>query len=318
MSNMLAVYPEARAFRRFNRSYTKFIGTLNEGHLNSEFSLPEARVIYEIATREVPKATDIAEELGMDPGYLSRLLAKLQRAGVVERTPSEKDARSAELRLTPSGKAAFQRLDDLSNQQACNFLDTLSPEKRLELLRAMDGIERAISESRKHPAYILRPHRVGDMGWVVHRESIGYAQQYGWDQRFEVMVATIVSDFLRNFDSSRERCWIAEVDGQNVGHVFLVKHPDRGDTAQLRLLYVEPGARGMGVGRVLVDECIRFARTAGYRKMVLWTHSILVAAIRIYERAGFQLVKEETHDSFGPEVVGQEWELDLTSSISAS
>jgi DNA-binding MarR family transcriptional regulator/GNAT superfamily N-acetyltransferase len=318
MSNMVAVYPEARAFRRFNRSYTKFIGTLNEGHLNSEFSLPEARVIYEIATREVPKATGIAEELGMDPGYLSRLLGKLQRTGVVEKTPSEKDARSVELRLTPSGKAAFRRLDDLSNQQACNFLDTLSPEKRLELVRAMDGIERIISKNGKRPAYMLRPHRVGDMGWVVHRESIGYAQQYGWDQRFEGLVASIVSDFLRNFDSTRERCWIAEIEGQSVGHVFLVKHPGRADTAQLRLLYVEPGARGMGLGGVLVTECIQFARTAGYRKMVLWTHSILVAAIRIYERAGFQLVKEETHESFGPQVVGQEWELDLTSSISAN
>ena len=164
---------------------------------------------------------------------------------------------------------------------------------------------------RRRIPYILRPHRVGDMGWIVYREGLGYAEQYGWDETFEALAANIVSEFVANFEPSRERCWIAEVDGQNVGHIFLVKHPSQPHTAKLRLLFVEPSARGMGLGDALVNECVRFARTAGYRKIVLWTQSILTAAHRIYERAGFHLVKEEPHHSFGHDLVGQEWELEL-------
>lgn len=172
--------------------------------------------------------------------------------------------------------------------------------------------DRCHEVDRGPPPFILRPHRIGDMGWIVHREAIGYAEQFGWDQTFEALAATIVAEFVTNFDPRRERCWIAEIDGQHVGHIFLVKHPSQPQTAKLRLLFVEPCARGMGLGDALVSECIRFARGAGYRKVVLWTQSMLTAAHRIYQKAGFRLIKEEPHRSFGHDLIGQEWELDLT------
>lgn len=309
----LADSNETALFRRFNRMYTRFIGTLNEGLLNSNFSLTEARVIYELATRAAPKATEIVAELGLDPGYLSRLLAKFDRDGLLKRKASELDGRAAELSLTPRGKAAFKKLNGLAEEQALAILQSLPPSARMELLACMRTIEGALSKSAStQRPFILRPHRVGDMGWVVYTESLGYAQQYGWDQGFEALVARIVDAFLTNFDSSRERCWIAEMDGHSVGHVFLVKHPSQPDTAKLRLLFVDPSARGIGLGDALVNECVRFARATGYCKIVLWTQSILVAAHRIYQRAGFVLVKQEPHRSFGHDLIGQEWELDLT------
>jgi DNA-binding MarR family transcriptional regulator/GNAT superfamily N-acetyltransferase len=307
-----ALTNEIAAFRRFNRMYTSFLGALNEGLLNSEFSLAEARVLYELATRPVPLAKEIAEGLGVDPGYLSRMLAKFEQAGRLKRKPSEKDGRFAELALTPKGKAAFKRLNALSDEQARSVLSGLPHSARLQLMscmRTMEGILTTADRSRL--PFILRPHRVGDMGWVVYREGLGYAEQYGWDETFEALVARIVDSFVTHFDPSRERCWIAEMDGQSVGHIFLVKHPDQPDTAKLRLLFVEPSARGMGLGDALVNECIRFACAAGYRKIVLWTQSILTAAHRIYERAGFRLVSEEPHHSFGKDLVGQTWELEL-------
>ena len=299
-------------FRRFNRMYTRFIGTLNEGLLNSEFSLAEARVLYELATREAPKAGEIADELGIDAGYLSRLVAKFERDGLLKRKTSEQDGRYADIVLTGKGRTAFKKLNALSEEQAKNVLEGLSPSAKTQLIDCMRTIEGVLSKknARRVP-YILRPHRVGDMGWVVHREGVGYAEQYGWDETFEALVARIVDQFLTNFDSSRERCWIAEIDGQNVGHIFLVKHPDEPDTAKLRLLFVEPSARGMGLGDALVRECLRFARTAGYKKVVLWTQSILVGAHKIYERAGFRLIDETPHFSFGKNLVGQTWELVL-------
>jgi DNA-binding MarR family transcriptional regulator/GNAT superfamily N-acetyltransferase len=304
---------EIASFRRFNRMYTRYIGTLNERLLNSDYSLAEARVLYELATCAAPKASQIAEGLGVDPGYLSRLLGKFERAGLLRKKMSEQDGRYAELRLTPRGKSAFKNLNALSEEQAHAALQGLPPAARMELIRCMQSIEGILTKpDRSRLPYILRPHRVGDMGWVVYRESIGYAEQYGWDQTFEALVAKIVDEFVTNFEPSRERCWIAEVDGQNVGHIFLVKHPSQPRTAKLRLLFVEPSARGMGLGDALVNECIRFARTAGYRKVALWTQSILTAAHRIYERAGFCLVKEEPHHSFGQDLIGQEWELELT------
>jgi GNAT superfamily N-acetyltransferase len=182
----------------------------------------------------------------------------------------------------------------------------------VELMRAMETIEGMVEPPRKKPkAYVLRPHRVGDMGWVVYSEALGYAEQFGWDAGFEALAAKIVGEFVMNFDAGRERCWVAEMNGQNVGHVFLVKHPTEPDTAKLRLLFVEPSARGMGLGDALVKECLRFARSVGYRKVVLWTQSILTAAHRIYQRAGFRLVQEEPHHSFGHDLIGQEWELEL-------
>ncbi len=303
---------EAGVFRRFNRLYTKFIGTLNEGLLNSEYSLTEARVLYELATRSVARASEIADELGLDAGYLSRLLGKFERDRLLARKTSEQDGRFAELMLTGRGKSVFQKLNALANEQARTVLASLPAERRAELIRSMESIERILMPTdRKQRPYVLRPHRVGDMGWVVYRESVGYAEQYGWDQTFEALVARIVDQFVTNFDSSRERCWMAELDGQNVGHIFLVKHPSQAQTAKLRLLFVEASARGMGIGDALVKECIRFARTAGYRKVVLWTQSILLAAHHIYQKAGFRLVKEEPHHSFGHDLMGQEWELDL-------
>jgi DNA-binding MarR family transcriptional regulator/GNAT superfamily N-acetyltransferase len=299
-------------FRRFNRMYTRFIGTLNEGLLNSPYSLAEARVLYELATRDAPKAKEIADELGVDAGYLSRLLGKFERDGLLKRKASEQDGRYADLMLTARGRAAFKKLNALSEEQAETVLEGLPPSARTQLVDCMRTMEGILTRTdRRRLPYILRPHRVGDMGWIVYREGIGYAEQYGWDDTFEALVARIVDQFVTNFDPGRERCWIAEIDGQNVGHIFLVKHPDESETAKLRLLFVEPSARGVGLGDALVKECVRFARTAGYKKVVLWTQSILVGAHRIYERAGFRLVKEEPHHSFGKDLTGQTWELEL-------
>jgi DNA-binding MarR family transcriptional regulator/GNAT superfamily N-acetyltransferase len=312
-SKMLSgVSGEIAKFRHFNRMYTRYIGTLNEGLLNSEYSLAEARVLYELANRDAPKASEIAEGLGMDPGYLSRLLGKFERDGLLQKKVSEQDGRFAELALTTRGKSVFKKLNELSNEQAHAALQGLAPTARAEVIDCMRSIEDLLMKTdRTRTPYVLRPHRVGDMGWIVYREGLGYAEQYGWDATFEALVANIVSDFITHFEPARERCWIAEVDGRHVGHVFLVKHPSQAHTAKLRLLFVEPSARGTGLGPVLVNECVRFARTAGYRKMVLWTQSTLTAAHRIYQGAGFVLVKEEPHHSFGHDLVGQEWELDL-------
>lgn len=310
MSLILA--KDVAVFRRFNRMYTRFIGTLNEGLLNSEFSLAEARVLYELAAREAPKASEIAEELGMDAGYLSRLLGRFERDGLLKRRASEEDGRFAELLLTARGKNAFARLNARSEEQAEGVLRGLVPGARMELIECMRKIEGLLEKGgSERRTFVLRPHRVGDMGWIVHREGIGYAEEYGWDETFEALVAKIVGDFLENFDVSKERCWIAEVDGQSVGHIFCVKHPEDPETAKLRLLFVEKSARGMGLGDALVKECLRFARSAGYKQVVLWTQSILGAAHRIYERAGFRLVAEKPHRSFGKDLVGQTWELRL-------
>ena len=292
--------------------YTRFIGTLQEGLLNTEYSLAEARVLYEVATRMGPTAKEIAEELGMDPGYLSRLLKKFQRSALLRRRFSGADNRSAVLTLTQRGKTAFKKLNARSEAQARGILTDLPHSNRSQLIRSMQVIEQILSPTAgTRPLYILRPHQVGDMGWVASVEGAAYAEEYGWDGTFEALAARIVADFITNFDPNRERCWIVEVDGQSVGHIFLVKHPDQPLTAKLRLLFVEPSARGLGLGNALVNECVSFARAAGYRKVVLWTQSILIAAHRIYEKTGFRLVKEEPHHSFGNDLIGQTWELDL-------
>lgn len=298
-------------FRRFNRMYTRYIGTLNEAFLNSNFSLAEGRVLYEMAHRGAPTASQIAEELGLDAGYLSRVLRKFERRGLVRRRASKEDGRYASLRLTAKGTAAFRKLNAMSDVQAESILAGLAPGPRLELLRSMQSIENILTPNHERRPFVLRPHRIGDMGWIVYSESLGYATQFGWDGMFEALVAKIVGDFITNFDPSCERCWIAEIDGEHVGHIFLVKHPEEPKTAKLRLLFVEPSGRGLGLGEALVTECLRFARTAGYRRVVLWTQSMLKAAHRIYERAGFRLAKEEPHHSFGHDLVGQEWELEL-------
>lgn len=306
------------AFRRFTRMYTRYLGTLNEGLHRSSYPLPEARVIYELATRTAPQAKSIAADLGMDPGYLSRMLRKFERAGILKRKTAVHDARSAELGLTSKGAQVFKRLDAGSELQAQGILQALPPAAQKQLIDSMRTIEEILMNTgQERPPFILRPHRIGDMGWIVHREGLGYAQQFGWDASFESLVARITADFLTNFDPVRERCWIAEVNGRNAGHIFLVQHPERPHTAKLRLLFVEPSARGLGLGEALVNECVQFARTVGYRQITLWTQSILAAAQHLYKKAGFRLVKEEPHNSFGQDLIGQEWELNFSQSRSA-
>lgn len=307
---------EIAAFRRFNRLYTRFIGTLQEGLLDTAYSLSEARVLYELATRRQPFAKEIAQELGMDAGYLSRILSKFQSAGLLKRAASLEDGRQTQLTLTKEGRAAFRNLNVRSDQQARSMLGALEPASRSNLIRSMGTIEDVLSttaEAKKTATkpFTLRSHRPGDMGWVVHREGALYAQEYGWDERFEALAARVVADFIDRFDPACERCWIAERDGESLGHIFLVKHPEQPGVAKLRLLLVEPSARGMGLGHALVAECVRFAREAGYWKITLWTQSILTAAHRIYQQAGFRLVHEEPHHSFGKDLIAQTWELDL-------
>jgi DNA-binding MarR family transcriptional regulator/GNAT superfamily N-acetyltransferase len=302
-------------FRRFNRFYTRFIGSLQEKLLDSDLSLTEARVLYELVAAEISTAAEIASTLGLDPGYLSRIVARFEKEGLLKRTASREDARRQTLQLTRKGQALFHELDQRSNQQAQGVLEALPVESRRFLLSSMGKIETLLGTTAdSSKPYALRSHRPGDMGLVVSREGALYTQEYGWDMTFEALAARVVADFLDHFDPARERCWIAERDGEHLGHIFLVKHPDQPGVAKLRLLMVEANARGMGLGHALVTECVRFAREAGYRKITLWTQSILTAAHRIYQQAGFRLVKEEPHHSFGKDLVAQTWELDLDQS----
>ena len=303
---------DVTAFRGFNRFYTRVIGLLDEELVKSAYSLTEARVLFELAHRDECSASEIAEELNLDPGYLSRILSKFSEARLLARSPLTRDARHAILRLTRKGKAAFAELDRRSAGQAREILENLSPATRANLIHSMRAIQDALSKRETGRApFVLRSHRPGDMGWVVQRHGVLYAQEYGWDQQFEALVAHIAADFIQNFDERRERCWIAERDGERIGCIFLVRHPDQEQTAKLRLLLVEPSARGLGLGKVLVGECIQFARMSGYKKMTLWTQSMLPVAHRIYEQAGFRLTAEEPHHSFGKDLVGQTWDLNL-------
>lgn len=298
------------AIRRFNRFYTKHIGVLREGHLDSPFSLTEVRVLYELAHHGAPTATDLARELAIDPGYLSRILKKFEQRDLIERTRSESDGRQTQLRLSESGRAAFSGLNTRADDEIAALVGRVAEHDRGRLTGAMQAIEQMLG-ARSGPSspYLIRTHQPGDIGWVVYRHGVLYAREYGLDERFEALVATIVAEFIRNFDARRERCWIAEKDGERVGSIFLVKKTE--DVAKLRLLLVEPTARGLGIGQRLVDECIRFARQARYRRMTLWTQSNLDSARRIYEAVGFQLVSEEQHSMFGPTLTAQNWDLDL-------
>jgi DNA-binding MarR family transcriptional regulator/N-acetylglutamate synthase-like GNAT family acetyltransferase len=298
------------AVRRFTRFYTGRIGVLREGLHDSPFSLAQSRVLYELANRDAPTAAELARDLRLDAGYLSRILRAFRQRGLIVRTPSDKDGRQIHLALTPAGRQAFAPLDRGSRDEVAAMLARLADGGRARLTAAMRTIEQLLGERQDDaPPYLLRPHQPGDMGWVVSRHGALYAQEYNWDLEFEALVAEIVAAFIRNFDAKRERCWIAEIDGAPVGSVFLVKQTDK--VAKLRLLLVEPGARGLGIGARLVAECIRFARLTGYRTLTLWTNDVLVAARRIYEKAGFRLVEEEKHHSFGHDLVGQNWELGL-------
>ena len=303
---------EARveAIRRFNRLFTRRIGVLREGLLHSSYSLTEARVLFELANREELSASELVRELGLDPGYMSRTLGGLERQGLVEKVRSETDGRRRILSLTAEGEEAFKVLDSRSREEVSEMLGGLSEEEQRLLLEAMRTIEGIFEKGLKFSEpFVLRPHEPGDMGWVVHRHGVLYAGEYGWDERFEALVARIVADFIDGFDPKKERCWIAEMAGERVGCVFVVKASDT--VAKLRLLLVEPGARGLGVGNRLVEECIRFSRNRGYEKLTLWTNSVPDAARHIYEEHGFVLVEEEEHHSFGHDLVGQNWELVL-------
>lgn len=298
--------------RRFNRFYTRQLGLLHEGFLGSPFSLTEGRVIYEIARQERATATDIGRALGLDAGYLSRILRSFQRRGLVKKRAAVDDKRRQLLTLTAAGQRAFAQLDAASRGEIEAVLRTLPAADRDRLVHAMDAIQELLGAQPEHRVpYVLRPHQSGDMGWVVQRQGVLYNQEYGWDETFEALAAEIVARFIRDFDPKRERCWIAEREGENVGSVFLVRHPEREGVAQLRLLFVEPWARGLGIGKRLVQECTRFARQTGYARITLWTNSVLGAARRIYEGEGYTLVEEEPHHSFGHDLVGQNWELEL-------
>ena len=299
------------AVRHLNRFYTKQIGVLNEGLLESPFTLTEARIIYELANRERATAPELGNELGMDPGYLSRTLRALETRKVITRKTSSTDARQSVVGLSAKGRKEFESLDRLSRNQIEEILNELSPVEQKRLLSAMTLIENTLARNKVDEtySYVLRQREPGDMGWVVQSNGTLYAQEYGWDENYEALVAQIVADFVKNIDPKKERCWIAEKDGENVGSVFLVKESD--EVARLRLLIVDPKARGLGIGKRLVDECTRFARRAGYKKITLWTNSVLLAARSIYQKAGYELAKSETHHSFGHDLVGETWELTL-------
>jgi DNA-binding MarR family transcriptional regulator/N-acetylglutamate synthase-like GNAT family acetyltransferase len=302
--------PLVAAVRGFNRFYTRRIGVLDEGHLESPFSLAEVRVLYELAHRDRPLASELARDLGLDAGYLSRMLRGFRGRGLVARTASPEDARQSRLALTAKGRQTFAPLERRASAAVAEMLRPLTDEHRTRLAAAMESI-RGILEPRADAGegYTLRLHRAGDMGWVIHRHAVLYAREYGWDERFEALVAEIAARFIQNFDPRRERCWIAEQAGEPVGSVFLVKESE--EVARLRLLLVEPAARGSGLGSRLVAECVAFARQTGYRSIVLWTQSILHAAQHIYRKAGFQLTREEHHSEFGFPLTGQTWELQL-------
>jgi DNA-binding MarR family transcriptional regulator/GNAT superfamily N-acetyltransferase len=308
--------------REFNRFYTATIGVLQEKLLRTPYSLTEARVLFELAQRTDTEVAELRRTLGLDAGYVSRLLARFESDGLVHRAQSATDARRQVIRLTEAGQDAYQRLDERSGQEIQRLLDRLGTAEQRRLLRAMTTIRALLAPSRRGPALgldrkgsarqasvMLRGPEPGDYGWVVARHGARYAEEYGWDAGFEALVARIVADFAEGYDPARERVWLAEVDGQRAGCVFCVRRDDT--TAQLRLLLVEPDARGMGVGSRLVGECVEFARSAGYRRLVLWTNDVLADARRIYQRAGFRLVSEKPHHSYGKDLVGQDWALDL-------
>ena len=298
------------AVRSFNRVFTRRIGVLREGLLHTPYSLTEARILFELARCEDTIASDLSRELGLDPGNLSRTLARLEEQGLVARVRSKGDGRRRIISLTSAGEDAFAMLDSRSREEVGEMLGELSEGERRRLLEAMATIEGILQRDFKFSEpFVLRMHEPGDMGWVVHRHGVLYAKEYGWDESFEALVARIVAEFVDGFDPAKERCWIAEMGGERVGCVFVVEASER--VAKLRLLLVEPEVRGLGLGNRLVEECIRFAQGRGYQTITLWTNSVLEAARHIYEEHGFVLVDEEDHYSFGYDLVGQNWELDL-------
>ena len=304
----MSVEERVAQLRAFNRFYTEVLGLLAEGLLDTPYSLPESRVLFELGADAAASPTELAERLRLDLGYVSRLLARLKKRGLVAGTTSNEDRRRRVVSLTKEGRSAFRGLDGRSSAQIRQLLDRLSEDGQERLVACTKEIDALLGE-RKAPAIVLREPHSGDFGWVVQRHGDLYRSQYGWEETFEALVARIVADYIEHRDPGREAAWIAEIDGQRVGCVFCMKKDE--DVAQLRILLVEPSSRGLGIGTRLVEECIRFARRAGYKRMVLWTNDVLVSARRIYEAAGFRLVEEEKHRSFGHDLVGQNWYLDL-------
>ncbi len=298
--------------REFNRFYTRIIGVLRKGLLHSPFSLTEARIIFEIANKKELTATDLCRDLGLDQGYLSRILDRLEKQDVLKKVKSQKDGRQRLLSLTSKGQNGFELLNTRASDEVADMLQRLSESDQLRLIKAMNTIESILDEGFKYSEpFFLRTHHSGDMGWVTFRHGVIYSQEYGWNEEFEALVSQIVSDFIKNYNPKRDRCWIAEMDGESVGSVFLVQDPEDATVAKLRLLLVEPNVRGLGLGTRLVEECIRFAKECGYQKIVLWTNDVLVEARRIYIKKGFKLIEQEEHHSFGHDLIGENWELIL-------
>jgi DNA-binding MarR family transcriptional regulator/GNAT superfamily N-acetyltransferase len=298
------------AVRHFTRFYTREVGVLHERLLDSPFTLPEARVVYELAHHGRATASEIGAALGLDLGYLSRLLKGLEQRGFIAREPSQTDGRQSLITLTAEGEAGFALINSRSQAEIAALLGRLSSHDQDRVVEALGLVETLLgAQSPRRVPYILRPHQPGDLGWIVHRHGAVYAEEFGWDESFEALVAEVAAEFLKRFDAKRERCWIAEQEGEIVGSVLLVKARD--EVAKLRLLLVEKKARGLGIGERLIAECLRFARRAGYRRITLWTNDVLVSARRLYERAGFHLVRSEPHHSFGHDLVGETWEREL-------
>src|SRR2546421_1556683 len=311
----LALDLEARiaAIRRFSRFYPRQLGLLQESLVHTPFSLTEARVLYELAHRDTVTASELAADLDLDHGYLSRILRRFAEDGLLAKKRAPDDGRQSVITITAKGRKAFAPLNKGSHDQVTAMLEKLSVADQARVVGAMNTVKSLLGVSWQNspsvPAIILRPHQPGDMGWVTSVHGAIYAQEYGWDMSFEALVGKITAEFIENFDAKRERCWIAEFDGERVGSVFVVAKNNEG--AKLRLLIVDPRARGLKLGTRLVGECLRFAKAAGYSSMTLWTQSILTAARGIYQRAGFELVGEEPHHSFGADLIGETWDIQL-------
>lgn len=314
MTNSLYIPPDRiMAVRQFNRFHTRLVGALGDRMLHSEYSLSQLRLLYEIAhapAQAPASAAQLGRDLGMNPGYLSRLISTLEERALVQREASPDHGKRLALRLTEEGRRVFADLEATSAAEVAALLQPLSDADQARLVSAMDQVRRLLGDAHAPAkAFILRDPRPGELGIVIQKQAELYTREYGWDWTFEGLLAEIVGQYVKAYDPARERCWIAENAGEVVGSVFVVKQDEH--TAKLRMLYVDASARGLGLGRRLVDECLRFARAQGYRRLVLWTNDILVSARRIYQAAGFELVEEEKHHSFGKDLVGQVWARDL-------
>lgn len=301
---------KVEAVRRFDRFYTKRLGLLKPGFLKTQFPLTQARIIYELAQRDDLTASELTRTLDIDAGYLSRILSTFEKDDLIQKSPSKSDNRHQLLRLTPKGRKAFSVLNERSKQRNTALLQSLAPEDQHRLVQALLTVESLLGDQPKPAApFILRPHRPGDIGWIIHRHGVLYAEEYGWDETMEALIADILARFIQHHDPKREYLWIAEQDGERVGSILVV---DAGEeVAQLRILLVEPKVRGRGIGKRLIQECIDFSKRAGYKKIKLWTQSILVEARYLYEKAGFTLVEKKQHHSFGHDLVAEIWELPL-------